>query len=720
MKQALGPFAVAVAASLLVPVRPPASAQPPTPRHAEGLTAIAVEIPVQVVDKRGAPVRGLTAESFELYEGRRKLTLTDFEVVDLDPASAAGGRSAAPLPARRHFLLLFDLSFSEPARLTRARHAARELVENRLHPSDLVAVATHGWQTGTRWVLGFTSDRRQIATAIEDLGLRNPMEWTLDPLGLMRVERAGGRAESFTDSVFLDRLGDLDVMVERSRRGINRAHAVEMIEGYRALAERLRWVPGRKHVVLFSQGFDGQLILGTDNPRRQAQMSEAAASGQPWLVDSEERFGMTSVLDRLEDLLETFRRADASVHAIDITGILADPEDIMGRPRGEDSLFVLADGTGGELYRNFNDAGAAMQQLLDRTSVTYLLTFQPEDLPLDGKFRSVKVRLVGGPRDLRLVHRPGYYAPMPFGEQSAEARQLAAAELVMGGEVGGPIPVSALAAPFRGSGELARVPLLVEIGGQALVSGEVDAPAALVDLYAYAFDADRQVRDFVSQEMGLDLSSLGPALLQRGLKFVGHLELPQGRYTIRVLVRDLATGRATIEETSVVVPDPAARQPTLLPPLFPDTPPDWLLVRAHPRPGSPAGGASPFLLDGRSFVPSSRPVIAPGGQAELVLMAYDAGVATRRLEGRILGPDGSVVEPAKLERLRTASAGDAGLEVVTARFRAIGLRAGHYTLEVSLVDPETGAALTSSIPLLVDASARREKESVQVASRRMP
>src|SRR5262245_55996354 len=101
-----------------------------------------VEVPVQVV-KDGEPVRGLTANDFEIYDGRKKVPVTGFEVLDL--AGAPGGaRTEAQIPAsaRRHFLMLFDLSFSEPSALARARDAAKDVVKT-LHPTDLVPVATY-------------------------------------------------------------------------------------------------------------------------------------------------------------------------------------------------------------------------------------------------------------------------------------------------------------------------------------------------------------------------------------------------------------------------------------------------------------------------------------------------------------------------------------------------------------------------------------------------
>ena len=54
--------------------------------------------------------------------------------------------------------------------------------------------------------------------------------------------------------------------------------------------------------------------------------------------------------------------------------------------------------------------------MLTRTSVTYVLAFQPKKLKLDDKYHRLKVRLKNGAKGARIVHRPGYYPPKPYAE----------------------------------------------------------------------------------------------------------------------------------------------------------------------------------------------------------------------------------------------------------------------------------------------------------------
>src|SRR5687767_8799350 len=106
----------------------PAGAQ----TFSEATDVVVVEVPVQVIGSDGKPVRGLTADHFEVYEGRKKQSLVGFEALDLAsrPAEGPGGKTAPPpVAARRHFLMMFDFTFSTPTGLTRAREAAQTFVE---------------------------------------------------------------------------------------------------------------------------------------------------------------------------------------------------------------------------------------------------------------------------------------------------------------------------------------------------------------------------------------------------------------------------------------------------------------------------------------------------------------------------------------------------------------------------------------------------------------
>src|SRR2546421_12810103 len=93
----------------------------------EKVTVHYVEVPVSVATSDGNPVRGLTKANFELYDGRRRVDVSSFDVIDFNSPESLRANAGNPA-VHRSFLLLFDLNYSSPASLTRAQEAARTFV----------------------------------------------------------------------------------------------------------------------------------------------------------------------------------------------------------------------------------------------------------------------------------------------------------------------------------------------------------------------------------------------------------------------------------------------------------------------------------------------------------------------------------------------------------------------------------------------------------------
>lgn len=657
---------------------------------ADVLDVVAVEVPVQVYGKDGLPIRGLTADSFELFDGRQRQEISGFEEVDL----TAGAGTVPTAAARRCFLVVFDLSFSEPEAIVGARRAARELLAA-LHPADLVGVATYSLEGGARMVLGFTPDRRQAALAIDTLGLPGLVEPAGDPLGLTLLARAE-TAPVVADEAVLAALRETAVTEERRQRGFVRNQISAFTTAFTDLARALQGIEGRKQVVLVSGGFDTTLLVGTEDIRAQANFSQASGGGRIWDVDSERRFGSTSSLSVLEEMLEEFKKADAEILTVDAHSLRSGGGG--GNRRGtEASLFMMADRTGGELYRNFRDPAAALGERLERTAVTYVLTFHPGDLE-PGEYRRLKVKLADGPPGARLDHRPGYVAPRAFASLNPLERRLDAAGKLLSGTDGGALASAVLAAPVP-AGDGAYVPVFVEVSAGDLTA-DAGREQVELEIFAYAIAAGGDVADFFSQSLALDLNKVGSALAISGLKFLGHLDLAPGDYNLRVLVRDRQTGRSSHRALTLSVPRFAGAEPALLDPLFPEPWGKWLLVKAA---GATDGAVYPFLREGRPFVPAARPVVAPRDRVPVQLLAYNVGDGPFTLASQVLSVGGETVEGPQVELVDHSADGDgpARLELT---FAPQGLPPGDYRLIIRLGGAGSGAELVSSTPFSVASS----------------
>ena len=679
---------------------------------------VEVEVPVQVV-RDGQPVRGLTAADFEVYDGRKKQAITGFRAVDLAAAPAAAG---LPMAGRRQFLLLFDLAFSDPRAIVRAREATRELVLKGLRAGDLVGLATYSAARGPQLVLGFTSDRRQVDAALDSLGLvrapaNDPLRLVMTPAGAgdQRLLAEGSReADAANVDALVRELGPEQANLGReSNRSAQTAAVTALTRSFSGLARMLAAIPGRKQVLYFSEGFDSSLLTGSAGTAAQprtgggevpgggldptATVDRGVGTSEPVLGSTDESLGSTKSVNEVERMLEELRRADCVVQAVDIGGLRAGGEQRVTRTGGKDTLLNIARGTGGELFENSNDLSAAMSGVLERTSLTYVLSFQPENAKPDGSYHKLRVELRNAPRGVRLAYRPGYYSPRPYAALNPLEKLFEASSRVMGGEESGAIASSVLAAPFRTASGRAYVPVLIEVDGPALLAGK--PPGALpVEIYVYALDAGGAIQDYLVQSLGMDLAKVEPALRQSGLKFFGHLDLPAGDYSVRTLVRNGATGAFSLRVAPLTVPAFAAA-PVLLPPFFPEPPNRWLLSRETPR-GPQA--AYPFMAGQQPYIPAARPALAAGQEVPVSLVGYNLGAGELKAEGRILDHNGKAVGAGEVRVLAREGAAGGGPDRLKAAFKPPPLPPGEYVLQVTL-SGAGGAAGTSSAPFVVSA-----------------
>jgi VWFA-related protein len=664
----------------------------------------------------GEPVRGLKATDFEVWEGRRRLAVTGFESLDLaSPAAGAGtgagtGKTAGvPAAARRHFLLLFDLAFSEPRSIARARQAAAGLL-SQLHPTDLVAVATYSSSRGPQLVLGYTADRRQIDNALASLGLPD-LTRSIDPLRLVLQEMLGvGNTIAGVRPLSRDPLaaaGDsanlapLELVIQgvaQADRSALKAQVDLFTRALSDLARQMAVVEGRKYLVFLSQGFDADLLSGVGSLNRQDEIREQILQGESWRVSSDERYGLTETTNAVERMVEEFRRADCTIQAVDIGGLRAGADQGPPRVEGRGSLLVMARDTGGELYESFNDLGVAMRQMLRRTSVTYVLAVEPEKGGSSSDFHRLRVVLTSPPRGARLVYRAGYYPPKPYTEEDPIEKLLATANQVMSGEESDGVGAAVLAAPFRSAGEKAYVPVLIAIDGPSLLAGP--QPAALpVEIYAYALDEGGAVHDFFSQTVPLDLTKAGAPVRQSGLELFGHFDLLPGDYSLRVLVRNGASGVSGLKVLPLHVPAFAQGEPLLLPPLLPAAPGHALLVREEPR-GEGAPAANPFRLRDQPFVPAVKPALEPGQAVRLVLAGYNLGAGPWKGEATVVAAGGREIPGGPLAIAGRLNGGEGKPDRAVATFRLpAGLKPGDYELRVTLAGAVPRASsLRFSVP----------------------
>jgi VWFA-related protein len=694
-----------------------------TPTFEDTSQVVSVEVPVNVVGRDGEPVRGLTADDFEVYDGNSRQALSSFEVIDLKTLNAApAAPAAAPAPppadlrpaARRHFLLLFDLSFSTPTSILKARLAARDFVLSSLQPTDLAAVATYSLESGPKLIVTFTPDRAQLARAIDTLGYHqnddggvhtDALQFLVEePDALLEmVQQSGSRNDRVgeKDSAVLEYLKSIAIVADKDERTFQMSRISNYSRALAEMAKALNNVQGRKQVIFFSEGFDSRLLLGRDTTDPDAQVdNDNVIFGQSYTVDNDQRFGNTGLQGNLGRMLDEFRRADCVIQAVDIGGLRAGADE-RARPSGEGALFYMANETGGELFKDANNLRDPLAKVLERTSVTYLLTFERSDLKNDGAYHRLRVK-AKLPAGARLTSRAGYYAPRPFQQLDPLEKNLLASDGIASAAPMRDVQLNVLAAAFRATPSKGYVPIIVEAGGRSLLSGEKGKKLD-IEIYAYASDQKGQMRSFFNRRLALDLSKGKgrEAMEEGGIKYYGHFDLEPGTYQVRVLVRNAVTGRTGVQSVAVTVPTYAEAQPILLPPFFIEERQKWLLVREQSGGDLKGSVVYPFTVAGEPYVPAARPVLRGEKTARLCLVGYNFGKGDLAVQGEVLAADGKASLQGKLSAVERTATGIQGLDKLVATFDPAGLSAGDYVLRVAVTDPATGHKQTNSLPFEV-------------------
>ncbi|MCP3978038.1 MAG: VWA domain-containing protein [bacterium] len=688
----------------------------PAEQAAERVYVPLVEVPVQVT-LRGEPVRGLTADNFRILDRKRPQEIVGFRTVDLELLThedPAAWRAELPLASVRHFLVVFDLTFVDVSSLARARDSVLEWAAEELHPADLVAVATYSVYNGAELILNFTSDRTQVAKALRTLGLPALVEKTIDPLKLAlgqerldrfelsELDQQGEVTQSITFDEGVRQAPPLDAIYFGAYQRLDderRRHDITALtRTFGELAELARHVRGAKHLIYLSEGFDSELIFASQNAQDIQMMNSQNETGAIWRIDSSKRFGNAPIQQSLVDMLDAFRRADCAIEAIDIRTLGSEGGNRVLAGSGN-GLDIMAAETGGELHRNFGSIRGAMAEVLERTSVTYLLGFKPDRLKHDGEFHKLAVKLEGLPKRARVRHRPGYYAPDPGSSDSASERLIKDGERIVQGGNSGRLPASVFATAFPYAADAVHVPVLIEVGGRELVAG-ADGARLQAEVYGYAFDSAGSLVGFFNRAIDVDLTRARSLLESSGLKYFGELVLPPGDYSLRVLVRNVASDEYALRSAPLHVPS-FGETPFVSGPQFPEPRGKWLLARRKRDAGDTSGPAFPFMLGAEPYLPAVRVEFAPGSEGSMLLMAHGLGAGDVRLRARVHDSGGAEVARFALQLLDRMPTAYPRADLLRTRFGPRKLPPGDYTLAVDVLRAEDDAIASLETPFSV-------------------
>ena len=484
-------------------------------------TVEVVQVPVYVT-RDGASVPGLTRDNFELYVNGKRQAFEYFDVYDFaaPPPAAPKSPAGAPVPLRdvrqrRMYVLLFDLVYSTPRAIARARVAADAYVDN-AGDADVFAVGTYTSNHGITLFVPFTRDRAAVRNAIQrmkEARQDDPLHLAMAP-----VDRAGLiEPDKFAESEAVKKLIE-DSSAAQLNADPMRRRIQDQIESLGDLADRMAVLEGNRHVVLLTSGFDTSLIHGMGPANTITNPTSFGARAQ---VDRSLRQGWNmnpndpGVTRAAREMYARFTRAGVFLDCIDVEGLRIG----FSSSHESEGLSMLARDTGGQVVLNRNDLQGAMQTLSNMQRIVYVLGFHAADTGRRDNKIEVKLRSVDG--RVNVNYRPSYSTAMP---KASTTDALRIADILEND-----IPQTGVTTSIAVSGRSVSV----EVPARELIALSAK-PNAGADALVYVFSGHGVVA-YKGKKISIDAARADAA---KPVRFTETFDdLPPGQYVAKVLVR---------------------------------------------------------------------------------------------------------------------------------------------------------------------------------------
>ncbi len=616
-----------------------------------------IPLPVFVTDDDGDPIMDLTLEDFVVKEDGKVREIVIFEPIAYDRLSTFKDKVPLHPGLRRSFLVMFDLLYSTPQGIIRARKAALDFVTNRVATTDLVAVATYTHVGGLKLLCNFTTDHTQAESAIETLGLVSSVHSIQDPVGfsftpLLEIYGEGsGETPNVYESEFeramVDHMRAVQERMDQSAQDRYSNQSAHYLNTFNHLYSAMNRFSGRKIILMLSQGIDSDFITGTGLKNVDSDFQKFQ-SGDVHLIDPDSSFGRTDLRESLIEGLRIATGADVMINTFDISGLGGEAGEAPGRGRGggQDTLFLMANETGGRYYSNANNLEQPLQRILKETSHFYLLGFRPRDLQQKGRFHKIEVKV--NRDDVDVSARKGWYEPKPADQWTPTERILEVSEYVSKDLLSDDVYFDVLASAYPGQSGLVRIPVFLKFPGKQFLEDERDLMQ--LEIYAYALDSTGRFIDFFSRTMSFDLGKERDRIRRTGIKYYDLLIVRPGTTRLKFIVRDVQTGKIGSFIEDIVAPD-FTTDFALSPPVFITAEPEWIVARGldpnkleSRRKGLPI--SYPFVSEGNEYIPAVRPEVRKDQHTNIMFRAYnltldpETGQPQTEMKFRWIGPDG--------------------------------------------------------------------------------
>jgi VWFA-related protein len=584
------------------PTPPP---QDPPPQRA-GVTFRSVSnlilVDVDVRDKTGAPVKDLKPSDFQVFEDGKLQEIQKFTYEEVAPTKTAiinastlgkgdtekGGvaiiaapsvkakpaepatpadaaavddtkktvdAEAGPLTSdevagHRIWVLLFDTSSMEPDDVQRAVDSAIKWSNDRMSPSDLVALLTVN--SVVQMLQDFTNDKAKIVDGLKKLSAADGTASAATDVDASTMSSDETTASATSDTTTVD----------QSAQEIDSFNNDVRLRAIKTVCDKLKDLQQKKAMMYWSSGMQRN---GTDNQVELRSMEQSCNRANVTL-DTIDARGLQAVPPGGNSRTGS----KSGVGAFSGSNVASQFTQLAAQ---QETLQAMASDTGGVAFTDSNDFGEAFDKVEKAISSYYILGYSSSNPALDGRYRRIDVKFL--PKmDAKVDARKGYYSDRDFTHTAKEDRETALLDQL-------DIPIPATDVPmFASAGYFREAASKACAGGGFRGRGGPGADSGPTSCYyvpvSIALPGDAvppqkdkattlDVRGYIRDERGAPIATIKDtltvppgttdSLATKQVLYQTGASMPPGKYRLKVVMRENTTGQIGTDEIIINVPD---------------------------------------------------------------------------------------------------------------------------------------------------------------------
>jgi len=518
-------------------------------------------IQVYVMDKDGNPAIDLQLEDFELFDNGKRKNLTEFEKYTLSlpqiekekepleqiykPKSAPAEEMQPAQSMNRKFFIFFDFAFNNREGIKKSREAALHFIDTKLHPTDEVGLLSYSLLNSLSLHEFLTRNHQKVREAVEKIGMENVLgyannveeQFWRNTLKLSAPE-ASEYSQPLDNSKFT---GDPQFQKMREQetnmdRGAFKKQVSSFTTKLTELAKALRYIPGHKHILLFSTGVPTSYLYGIPTP-----FGVSSTYRKGLNVSIEDNLGDTARRIKFESMIKEFASSNSQFYTLDTEDLR---ETIMQDEQmlGGGTMKHISKSTGGKYYGRIHNYEETMEEIQNVTSSYYVLGYYIGE-QWDGKYHKIKVNVKK--KGYKVSAQNGYFNPKPFAEYSEVEKQIHLIDLALNQRSFFEEPIRFYVESvidFEKKKDNLKLLSRISVEDLQSISGEK------VEIVSLVFNEEDTIVGFNREDVD---SSEFPA---NEFLHTSVMTIPPGAYKCRVVIRNFETGRGAIGISSVYIP----------------------------------------------------------------------------------------------------------------------------------------------------------------------